>query len=140
MSLSVLYQQEPSLTPIYKRHWWILNHDWQFGDITIPAGFLTDLDSIPHVPILFSLYKGRSRTGALGHDYLYATGIVSRYTADTLFLDHMLKEDIPEYIAYSMFWAVRLFGWRYYRRNRSVEIRTKLLSRYIENDDNSVKA
>lgn len=136
MPLSDVYQKEPSLTPIYKRHWWILNREWRYEDTVIPEGFATDLDSVPHIPGIFALYKGRSRTAALLHDYHYAIAELTRKEIDVMFLEYMLKERIPKFVAYTMYWAVRCFGWRYYKRSRGNDVRERLLSRLIDHGGN----
>jgi hypothetical protein len=136
MPLSEKYQSEPSLTPMYKRHWWILNRDWRCKDFIVPKGFTTDLDSVPHIPGVFALYKGRSRTSALAHDYQYALGERSRKDIDELFLFLMIDDNVPKFVAYSMFYAVRLFGWRYYKRSRGNTAGERLKSRLIDHDGN----
>lgn len=123
----------PSLSPIRKRHWWVLNEEWSYQDIYIPAGFTTDLDSIPHIPIVFALYKGRSRVAALIHDYLYSIGDRPRKECDRLFLYYMIDDDIPNWIAYSMYAAVRSFGWRYYQRSLGECSEERLRNRLIDN-------
>lgn len=45
---------------------------------TIPAGFASDLASIPAIGRLVTRTWGRHTPAALVHDYLYETGIVDR--------------------------------------------------------------
>lgn len=136
MPLSEKYLMEPSLTPMYKRHWWVLNRDWHCEDFVVPEGFTTDLDSVPHIPGIFAFYKGRSRTSALAHDYHYALGVRSRKAIDQLFLRLMIGDGVPKFVAFSMYFAVRIGGWRYYKRSQGDTPAERLLSRLIDHDDN----
>jgi hypothetical protein len=124
--------QLPCLSPLPKRHWWVLNEDWGFDEFVIPVGFVTDLDTVPHVPILFALYKGHARWSALGHDYLYSITTVSRKQADDWFLDAMLEEGVPSWIAKSMYWAVRACGWTRYNKERKHPKDTRLQRRLAD--------
>jgi hypothetical protein len=83
--------------------------------ITVPAGFVTDLASIPRV--LWSLLPphGRYAKAAIIHDWLYATGIGGREYADNVFLEAMEVLGVPKLKRYPMFWAVRLFGQKNYK-------------------------
>lgn len=49
---------------------------YQYGRrlIIVPEGFVNDLDSVPRIPIIFSLMKGRSVRPAVLHDFLYREG------------------------------------------------------------------
>lgn len=134
MSLQNTEVKSPSLSPIRKRHWWVVNEEWVYEDLIIPAGFTTDLDSVPHIPGVFALYKGRSRVAALIHDYLYAIGDRSRKDIDRLFLHYMIDDGIPSWIAKTMYWAVRAFGWRYYRRSLGDGPNERFYNRLIDAD------
>lgn len=84
---------------------------------TIPAGFKTDLDSVPRVPVLYEIYKGRTRIGALVHDYLYQLGC-QKAASDLVFLHLMKHEGVRRYYRYPIYWAVFLFGGFRYKRAR----------------------
>ena len=116
-SLTVdLTKCRPLLVPSDQRHIWVVAQRYVIREFIIPEGFETDLDSVPHIPGLFALIKGRSRTGALLHDYLYRTHEVSREVADAIFYELIIEEGTPEWIAWSMYHGVRWFGGRFYRR------------------------
>lgn len=114
------YLKLPSLSPLPERHFWVVNEDWDFYGHTVPRGFVTDLDSTPHIPGLFAIVKGRARWSALGHDFLYSSTNVTRYEADRLFLRGMLEEGVPPWIANPMYLAVRSLGWRRYNKKRRI--------------------
>lgn len=137
MSLKNDEVKSPSLSPIRKRHWWVLNESWSYQDIHIPKGFTTDLDSVPHIPGIFALYKGRSRVAALIHDYLYAEGKWSRKEIDRLFLHYMIDDGIPTWIARSMYLAVRCFGWLYYKRAEGTTQDERVSSRVADESGTS---
>jgi len=122
----------PSLSPLPTRHFWVVNEDWDCYGFTIPRGLVTDLDSVPHVPVLFSLFKGWARWSALLHDFLYSGTSVSRAVADALFHRAMLEEGVPSHIALLMYWAVRVMGWRRYNKKRQISADDRLERRIAD--------
>lgn len=81
-------------------------------EITIPAGFNTDLATIPRW--LWS-FLSPSYSGFVGpsilHDYLYmCPGNLSREYVDQVFYSGLLKNGVSSFTASKMFYAVRLFG------------------------------
>jgi hypothetical protein len=50
---------------------------------TVPTGFITDLGSVPRVPIAY-LLAGTSNEASVVHDFLYSTHPVPRNTADAV--------------------------------------------------------
>lgn len=108
----------PTLAPLPRRYWWVVVSDWKKHGFTVPKNFATDLDSVPRIPGLYAMIKGRSVWAALLHDYLYATGEVSRECADLHFYNAMKEEGVPRYIAWLMHRSVRMVGWRYYKKQR----------------------
>lgn len=84
--------------------------------ITVPAGFITDLASLPRLvrPVLDR--NGMSRRPAVLHDWLYAGQCLSRANADRLFLDAMAADGVGWAKRWSMYGAVRAAGWRYYKK------------------------
>lgn len=127
--------ESPKLSPIRKRHWWVLVVTWSYEEINIPAGFTTDLDSVPHIPGVFAFYKGRSRVAALIHDYLYAIGDRPRKEVDRLFLHYMIDDGVPYWVAKTMYWAVRMFGWKYYNRSLGECPRERLENRIVNHTE-----
>ena len=50
-----------------------------------PAGFVTDLASVPRWPFVYLLTGDTARAAAVVHDYLYQTHLVARDLADQVF-------------------------------------------------------
>jgi hypothetical protein len=82
--------------------------------ITVPAGFRTDLASVPRLPVVYWLCGGRANKPAVVHDYLYTTGVVPRRTADAVFLEAMGVVGVPFVYRWLMWAGVRLGGASHY--------------------------
>lgn len=78
--------------------------------ITVPAGFQTDLASVPRLPVVYLLTGGTSNEAAVVHDYLYSTGIVSRKIADAVLSEASKVTGVPAWRRGLMWAAVRIFG------------------------------
>jgi Protein of unknown function (DUF1353) len=116
---------EPILKPI-EGDLWELVEDYKIDlsissllskkiTVVIPRGFITDLDSVPRVPVLYEIYKGRTRIAALIHDFLYRMGC-EKSASDVTFLYCMGLEGVANHYRYPIYWAVKYFGfWRYRR-------------------------
>lgn len=79
------------------------------GKVTAPEGFLTDLASVPRVPIIFALWGDRAHREAVIHDYLFKIGSepeVSWSTANNVFLEAMKCRGVGWHIRYPMYWGV----------------------------------
>jgi len=105
--------ETPILRPVPDSDRWEVVQDWHCGEFTVPAGYRTDLESVPRVPFLYAAFKDRFETAALLHDWLYDAGI-DKPRADLEFLRLMLRES-PTWrekyiIAYPTYYAVKLFG------------------------------
>lgn len=88
--------------------------------IVIPAGFETDLASIPrHLTALFPV-NGVHRNAAIVHDYLYQAKLVwcDRALADGVFLEAMEVLVEARWRRTAMWLGVRLGGWLYWRKCR----------------------
>ena len=84
-----------------------LKEDFIVGDIRVPAGFETDLASVPRL-IRGVVSKIDGIEASVIHDYLYSLK-EDRQFADTVFL-HLLRDAVPLWKRYSMYYAVRWFG------------------------------
>lgn len=82
--------------------------------ITVPAGFVTDLASIP--ALLRSVYNvnDASRQPAVLHDWLYCSQQTSRAEADSLFLEALDRAGVGWLKRRSMWLGVRAGGWLYW--------------------------
>jgi hypothetical protein len=88
------------------------------GVISVPAGYICDLASVPRVPGIYFRYGGRARLASVLHDWMYdCRRDVPRSVADRIFLEAMtVTDDPPAASARWVMWAaVRLVGWRYWR-------------------------
>lgn len=85
--------------------------------LTIPVGFVTDLASVPRVPVAWLLAGGVANGPAVLHDYLYAMKWPTKPLADGVFWEAM-GVDCPDLgfvqVGYPKRWAmytsVKLFG------------------------------
>ena len=79
--------------------------------IIVPAGFITDYASVPR--FLWSLIPpwGKYGKAAIIHDFLYQQRLCSRKFADTTFREAMQVLGVKSWRVFSMYWAVRMFGW-----------------------------
>lgn len=82
----------------------------------VPRGFETDFASIPRALRWLIPTVGRYNLAALIHDYLYDNRIKSRQYADRVFLYVMIKSGVTRVKAYTMYYAVRLFGTSHWNR------------------------
>ncbi len=82
--------------------------------IKVPAGFETDLASIPW--LLWGVFPpdGVYTKAAVIHDFLYSKAYVSRDQADHIFYEAMGVLGVNPWTRFLIFTAVRLFGGRYY--------------------------
>lgn len=86
--------------------------------LSIPAGFETDFASVPRFFWRVVPPWGRYSPAAVVHDYLYRTGQVPRDLADRIFLNLMKRLGVPAWKRRVMYWAVRVFGGRSWRKGR----------------------
>ncbi len=86
--------------------------------IEIPAGFETDLASIPRSFMGLIPVNGKHRNAAIVHDYLYVTkpDWCSRSLADSVFLEAMQVLGESRLRRAAMYAAVRVGGWVYWNR------------------------
>jgi hypothetical protein len=90
-----------------------------FVSVTVPDGFRTDLASIPTALAWLYCPNGRHQVGALFHDYLYATKIMSRFQSDAIFRVIMADSGVIGWRRISIYYAVRAFGWIAWRSRRN---------------------
>jgi hypothetical protein len=86
--------------------------DDEFGTLTCPVGFRTDLASIPRplraLPFLDP--NGLSRRPAVMHDWLYAWRVLGKAKADDFLRKALLIEGVSKAAASCFYYAVDLFG------------------------------
>lgn len=118
----VTYLTELLLSPVGNGDEWV--HRGEFvarietveGDdsltVTIPVGTVTDLASIPKLPVVFLVFEGKARRAAALHDYLYELRM-PRDWADMVFYA-ALQHEVSDLDQYLMWAAVRVGGAAYY--------------------------
>jgi len=96
---------------------WIVEQPLNFHSVNteknyvVPAGTLTDLASG---------FARAASAAAILHDHLYQRGIhfkqiKDQQEADDVFYEAMIDTGVPQWRAWAYYWAVRMFGWRYYK-------------------------
>lgn len=110
------FRDDPILRVGYLDGEWVLDRRLRYvspdGEmITVPAGFVTDLASIPRVFHALIPINGRHRAAAILHDWLYETQSRSRAESDRLFLDAMADSRVRWSQRWAMYLAVRAAGW-----------------------------
>ncbi|EBI1833225.1 DUF1353 domain-containing protein [Salmonella enterica] len=84
--------------------------DDESGVIEVPAGFITDLATIPRIFWILLPPDGKYAKVAIIHDYLYDNALRTKKEADKIFLDGMTVLGVPKRKRTVMYWAVRMFG------------------------------
>jgi hypothetical protein len=97
------------ISRVSKTHWRLERPLIRDGFLPVPAGFVTDLDSVPRIPVIHTIFKGRAVESSVIHDFYYRTGQTRSY-ADAVFLRAMQAEGVRRRYRYPIYWAVRLFG------------------------------
>ncbi len=78
---------------------------------TVPAGFPTDLASVPRLTIVFLLTGDSSAEAAVVHDMLYTNKPVPRRVADAVLREASAVTGVPAWRRWLMWAGVRAFGW-----------------------------
>ncbi|ECG6032325.1 DUF1353 domain-containing protein [Salmonella enterica subsp. enterica serovar Eastbourne] len=86
--------------------------------ISVPAGFVTDLASVPRIFWTLLPPDGKYAKAAIIHDYLYDNALRTKKEADRIFLDGMRVLGVPEWKRIVMYLAVRWFGRGMYGKER----------------------
>lgn len=86
--------------------------------ISVPAGTVTDLATVPR--LLWALFPphGRWAKAAIVHDYLYDRAIGSKAYADRTFLEAMEVLGVSRFARTVMYWAARWFGRGNYKQKK----------------------
>lgn len=95
----------------------------QLGRLDLPAGFLTDFNSVPR-PLWAIFPPAQYAEAALPHDYLYRAGThaghpITRAQADAVHREFLVWRRAPGWKVRLMYAALRLGGWRAWRRYRA---------------------
>lgn len=84
--------------------------------VVVPAGFVTDLASIPRLLRWVFTGHGKSREPAVVHDWLYHQLHRPRKEADQVFREALKVAGMGWLARQTMYLAVRSGGWPAYRR------------------------
>lgn len=114
------FKKAPVVTPFYDNYWLLLenltfeavrDHDGRYFKITVPAGFVTDIASIP-VPLNVIYDKsGRYSSAGILHDYLYWTQFCVRKQSDRMIKEGLKATDVKFLTRNTIKYGVYLFGW-----------------------------
>jgi hypothetical protein len=91
------------------------------GRIEVPAGFQTDLASVPRVPIVYEQWGNRSHYESVIHDFLYREDSIPQATfeqANDVFFEAMEARGKSWNIRYPMWWGVCLGGASSYHKRK----------------------
>lgn len=127
VDMDAKFENAPVVTPFNDDYWLLLEDlifeavrvsDNKAFKITVPAGFVTDLASIPVGLNLIYSKTGKYSSAGILHDYLYWTQFCNRKKSDRL-IKEGLKATGAGYITrntikYGVYW----FGWRAWDNNR----------------------
>lgn len=103
------------------RNWRVVHsiaYHTNVNSVTVPAGFITDLASVPR--IFWAVFPpfGKYTRAATLHDWLYRSSVTSRAVADAIFLEAMEADGVSFATRAILYSAVRLFGWAAFKRKR----------------------
>lgn len=85
----------------------------------VPEGFVTDLASVPRLPLVFLLAGGTADEAAVVHDFIYSRAPVPRDVADKVFKEAALVSGVPAWRANLMYAGIRLGGWMAWDNHRN---------------------
>ena len=90
-----------------------------YDHVTVEVGFQTDFATIPRLFWIVLPRWGRYGNAAVVHDWLYWIQSRSRRDADYIFREAMGVLGVRAIAKFAIYWAVRLFGWLAWYRNRA---------------------
>ncbi len=118
--MDAVFKQAPVVRPFYDEKW-VLMEDLTFTatrksdnkhfEITVPAGFVNDLASIPIGVNLIFNKTGRYSSAWILHDYLYWIQVCDRNTSDRLIKEALKAAGSWYPTRNSIKIGVMLFGW-----------------------------
>lgn len=93
--------------------------------ITVPAGFVTDMASIPPALRSFLNLFGRYGRAAVVHDYLYWSGVCTRTQADNLLMIAMKESQVSPFQRFAIYQGVHGGGKGPWRQNEAERLAGK---------------
>lgn len=83
--------------------------------IIVPAGFITDLASVPRMPVIYWLTGNVAAKAAVLHDWNYSTGQFSRAMCDAIFRESSEVIGVSWWRRNLMYLGVRVGGSMFYQ-------------------------
>lgn len=87
--------------------------------IIVPAGFQTDLASVPRLPVVYLFMGDRAHRAAVIHDWIYSQGLFSRKLADAVFREASAATGVNSVVRWLMWAGVRIGGSSHYKQDDS---------------------
>jgi hypothetical protein len=78
------------------------------GLITVPAGFVTDLASLPQC--VLGIFGEIAQQPSIPHDFAYSKGVMPRATADAMLYEACILTGVPAWKAKLIYAGVRIGG------------------------------
>ena len=106
---------------------WRVREDYtyqsRYGNVTVEKDFVSDLASVPPLPLAYTLTKNASVTGAVVHDWLYREGTIlgqriTRQQADNVMFDVMVDEGISWWRRRLIITGLKIGGWLAWNKHR----------------------
>jgi len=88
--------------------------------ITVPAGFKTDLASVPRLPVVYLLTGNTSVEAAVVHDFLYTFPTTTRKTADAVLQEASAVTGVPLWRRKLMWAGVRIGGDSHWNKQKNI--------------------
>jgi hypothetical protein len=88
--------------------------------VIVPAGFRTDLGTVPRLPFAYMFFSGVGDEAAVVHDWLYYSEMAPRKIADEVFAEALKCMGVPAWQRGAMFLAVRTLGGSHYGKGSPV--------------------
>jgi hypothetical protein len=88
--------------------------------IEVPAGFITDLGSVPRVPFAYLIAGARGPRACCLHDYCYSypeelRDVLTRLLGDGVFQEALPLDGVPGGVVYAMWRSVRDRGAEFWK-------------------------
>ncbi|ELH3242194.1 DUF1353 domain-containing protein [Salmonella enterica] len=107
----------PAILEMLDHHLWRVYEPFEFylnddnsDVISVPAGFVTDLASVPRIFWALLPPDGKYAKAAIIHDYMYDNALRTKKEADLIFLDGMAVLGVSKWKRIIMYLAVWFFG------------------------------
>ncbi len=131
VDMDAAFKTAPQISPFYDSYWLLQNDlifeavrksDGEIFKVTVPAGFVTDLASIP-VPLNLIYDKtGRYSSAGILHDYLYWIQACDRKPSDRLIKEGLKAIGTGYFTRNTIKYGVYWFGWVAWNSNAKAKL------------------